>query len=335
MLASGDVHPNPGPASSDTSSVTSDDSLMQFLNVPNQLSLVHYNVQSLSHKVDCLAAELASFDVLTFSETWLSDSVNTSDILIHGFQEPIRKDRPGDNHGGVIAYVKEQINFVRRQDLELLNVECIWLELRLCNNKRVLLGTFYRPPNSNAHYLNLIENSIGLAFDTGIRDIIITGDFNLNTLVDTSRKKIESFCLMFGLNQCIEEPTHFTEHSSSVIDLLFVSNQSSLALSGVGDPFLQQNVRYHCPIYGLFKFRKQNSKHIERHIWRYNDGNFDMLRQNMADVNWDGLKNEDVNTYTCNVTSAIVDVSKQCIPNKIITINPREPPWINRDQAQN
>ena len=96
------------------------------------------------------------------------------------------KDRPGNNHGGVIAYVKEQINFVRRQDLEILNVECIWPESRICNNKRVLLGTFYRPPNSQAHYLNLIENSIGLAFNTGIKYIIITGDFNLNTLVDSS-----------------------------------------------------------------------------------------------------------------------------------------------------
>ena len=282
LLAAGDVHPNPGPASSDTSSDTSDNSLMHLLNVPNQLSIVHYNVQSISHKVDYLAAELASFDVLTFSETWLSDSVTTSDILIHGFQEPIRKDRHGDNHGGVIVYVKEQINYVRRQDLEILNVECIWLELRLCNNKKVLLGTFYRPPNSNAHYLTLIENSIGLAFDTGIRDIIITGDYNLNTRIDNSRKKIESLCQEFGLNQCIEEPTHFTEHSSSTIDLLLVSNQSSLALSGVGDSFLQQNVRFHCPIFGLFKFRKHISKRIKRNIWRYNDGNFDMLKQNLA-----------------------------------------------------
>ena len=116
---------------------------------------------------------------------------------------------------------------------------------------------FYRPPNSDANYQTQIETSFGLATDTGITDIIITGDFNHNVLTDTSRRKVDSLCQQNSLLQCITEPTNYTEHSSSIIDLLFVSNDASLVLSGVGEPFLQQEIRYHCPIFGIFRFCKR------------------------------------------------------------------------------
>ena len=37
---------------------------------------------------------------------------------------------------------------VRRPEFEILNVESVWIEVRL-NHKRLLVGTFYRPPNSD------------------------------------------------------------------------------------------------------------------------------------------------------------------------------------------
>ena len=68
---------------------------------------------------------------------------------------------------------------IRRRDIELPNVECIWLEIH-SNNKKILFGTFYRPPNSTSLTLTNIETSIGLAIDANIPDVIITGDFNLD-----------------------------------------------------------------------------------------------------------------------------------------------------------
>ena len=71
----------------------------------------------------------------------------------------------------------------------------------------------------NAVYLAHIEDSISLAIDTGIPELIITGDFNLNLFNQQAFRKIHSICTQFSLCQCIDEPTHYTEHSSSVIDL--------------------------------------------------------------------------------------------------------------------
>ena len=67
-------------------------------------------------------------------------------------------------------------------------------------------------------------------------------------------RKINPLCQQFSLFQSISEPTHFTENSSSLIDLLLVSNKDRIIVSGVGDPFLHQDIRYHCPVFGVFNF---------------------------------------------------------------------------------
>jgi len=125
-------------------------------------------------------------------------------------------------------------------DLEVNRLESIWVELKLCNNKPILFGLFYRPPNSDATF-SQIEDSINLAVNSGISDIIITGDFNLNTQASSSCTKVESLCQQNNIQQLISEPTHFTEHSSSIIDLMFVSNKDTVVAADVGEPFLQQH----------------------------------------------------------------------------------------------
>ena len=85
-------------------------------------------------------------------------------------------------------YVRNNIFSCRRNDLEFLDIECVRTEVKTHNIKQ-LIGTFYRPPNSNNTVISTIEDSVGLAFDTNIKDILITGDFNLDTLKHASNKK--------------------------------------------------------------------------------------------------------------------------------------------------
>ena len=199
LLFAGDIHRNPGPSTSSSvssissSSTSMSNSLFSTLNVTHNLSFVHYNVQSILSKLDTLYAELYEFDILAFTETWLNPAVDPTDLFLDSYCEPERKDRPGDSHGGIMIYIKEVIRYKCREDLEPRNVECIWLELANCN-RRLLFGLFYRPPSSDAEYLTSIENPIALAVDTGISDIIITGDFNLDILNERTGRKIETIC---------------------------------------------------------------------------------------------------------------------------------------------
>ena len=78
----------------------------------------------------------------------------------------------------------------RRTDLELPNIECIWVEVNI-HHRKFLLGTFYRPPNSSAQTLSSIEDSTSLAFDSNITDVFITRDVNLDTLKATTKNKLQ------------------------------------------------------------------------------------------------------------------------------------------------
>jgi hypothetical protein len=328
MILSGDIHPNPGPASnSDTlSNNSSPISISNTSQINSNLSFIHYNVQSLLPKIDVLGIELRDFDLLAFSETWLSDEVSSDDLIITSFKKPERKDR-NDGYGGVTVYVKNTIQYKRRLDLELNDIECIWLELSVVK-KKILFSIMYRPPNSSANYLNSLNDSINLAYDTGIKDIIITGDFNLNVLHAPSQRKINTLCQQYGLTQIIEEMTHYTEHSSSIIDLIFVNDVENVVLSGVGDPFLDQNQRFHCPIFCFLKHKKPKIKSFTRNVWLFDKANFDLMRQNALTTDWTDTYDDNTDTYCSNITDKIKLLAHQCIPNRKVTIKPSDPPWI-------
>ena len=152
------------------------------------------------------------------------------------FQDPFRRDRIVDSHGGVIVYVKRGIPCKRRLDLELVNIECVWIEI-IVKNKKLLIGTFYRPPTASPIVISDIENSVGL----------------------------------------INDPTHYTETSFSIIDIVLVSNSHSVELSGVSEPFLSQDFRNHCPVYVIFSFKKPLLKSFLRELWLYNQGGFNLF----------------------------------------------------------
>ena len=55
-----------------------------------------------------------------------------------------------------------EIMYILKEEL-ILNYQI----LNVCiHNRKMLLGTFYRPPNSLPAVLDSIENSIGIAFDS-------------------------------------------------------------------------------------------------------------------------------------------------------------------------
>ena len=79
----------------------------------------------------------------------------------------------------MVIYVRDSIYCKRRNDLEVQGLEAAWVEIRI-KSKTLLVGGFYRPPNSNAAYFELISESIDRAYNTNITDIFILGDFNYN-----------------------------------------------------------------------------------------------------------------------------------------------------------
>lgn len=328
LLISG-IERNPGPVSNDSSSFSDTNFTFDNNILRDNFSIVQYNIQSINNKLDAIESELRNFDIIALSETWLDDRIPDEDLRMNGFNL-FRRDRAGDHHGGICVYIKESIYCRRRFDLELRDVENIWLEVSIYN-KRSLIGTFYRPPNSPANILSSIEDSISLAFDTNIQNIFITGDFNLDTLKQTTNRKINDICQHFNLEQVINEPTHYTETSASIIDLFFTSQKNLVVLSGVGEPFLEQNIRYHCPIYCVLKLKKPANATYMRHIWLYDRGNYEALSDELMHTNWNELKNSDIEIYASNIVDKILNTASNYIPNKTIKIRTSDPPWLTNN----
>ena len=136
------------------------------LNHLSKFSVCQLNVQSLlagvdpkKHinsqvsKLDEIYTTLVTdnkFDVISLSETWLTDIHSNEDIAIENYIT-FRKDRSSGRGGGLVVYVLNDISSIRRHDLEQYVTACeiIWLELCYGTHK-VLLGTCYRPPGQNA-----------------------------------------------------------------------------------------------------------------------------------------------------------------------------------------
>ena len=53
---------------------------------------------------------------MVFSETWLNASIPNENIILSSFHNPDRNDRERDSHGGVLVYVKDYIDKIRRND---------------------------------------------------------------------------------------------------------------------------------------------------------------------------------------------------------------------------
>ena len=130
-----------------------------------------------------------------------------------------------------------------------------------------------------------------------------------------AKRKIDILCTQFSLHQAIKQPTYYTERSSSLIDIILVNNKDSLIFSGVGDSFLNQVQRYHFPVYGILKYVKPKTKSFTRHIYSYDKGNFDLLREKASSFDWNILQDDDIDIYASNIENKLILLSRECIPN--------------------
>jgi hypothetical protein len=95
LQRSGDIHTNPGPDSNSSEFSYSLSSSVNdiFESFKNSLSFVHYNLQSFPHNRDILQRELQHFDIISFTETWLSNNIESDSISFEKFSSPFKKDR--------------------------------------------------------------------------------------------------------------------------------------------------------------------------------------------------------------------------------------------------
>ena len=209
LTISHNIHPNPGPT----------------FNGRPLIKLCNFNARSIKveQRFDLMKEKLTpTFDIITVTETWLKNIHKDSDYKIPNYNGPMRLDRPEGIAGGVMIWAKQTIISKRRKDLEQKGLELVWVEM-MSDNKKFLVGTCYRQPAGDytAKFWEYLQDSLNLARQTGIFNIILTGDFNADGRHnETAIKALKSFLDNNNLHQHVTKPTRIVDGSANKLDLI-------------------------------------------------------------------------------------------------------------------
>ena len=191
-------------------------------------------------------------DVYGICESFLNSSISDDFVNVKGFRM-VRKDRSYSIGGGLVLYIKENIEYKRRVDLEdnlCFTVETIWVELKL-TCKPILLCLAYRPPKYNSTFTNQWIQSIKQCLVSAYSEnkpIVLMGDINVDLANDrTYEKGFKNDWLdvitNFDVQQYVTEYTRVTENTASLIDHIYVSNDlkvvnCTVVKSGLSDHYI-------------------------------------------------------------------------------------------------
>ena len=96
---------------------------------------------------------------------------------------PSSEDRTASG-GGVFIATKYSLITAEESDLDD-NCEIIWVSIEFSNSKRLLLASYYRPPDSKVQLLDSMIPSFNKCINKNKRqhpNVIIGGDFNMSDM---------------------------------------------------------------------------------------------------------------------------------------------------------
>ena len=195
--------------------------------------MAHLNIRSLWNKIDLVRQTIKSsnLDMMSLSESWLNESMNSSLINIPGYL-CIRHDRSWTENnatkkgGGICCYVKDNIQVSHVEfNMSTKDIELLWISLNFPKSKKLIIGNVYRPPEGNVKsFCDLLDSTLTLIRDkqNNSHEIFILGDFNINvrTPSNPETKLLKWFEQRSSLKQIITDVTRYS-NLNSCIDLIF------------------------------------------------------------------------------------------------------------------
>ena len=305
------------------------------------LTFVVANCNGMTGKKPVVEQMLESLnpDVFVAVESKVDSSILDAEILPAPYR-PIttRKDR-AKGGGGVLIATKEGIiaePLTEEESAVHPTCELCWSKIHLKNKESMIVGAYYRPPDSNKMDLHHLNTSITNVLNKFNRSkIVLAGDFNLSgihwpTLSHTpgkpKKEECEDLLRITAENNLIQMNEHPTR-KNNILEL-FLTSTPELVTSCTTGPGISDHD--HIVIAKMELTTKQNRKE-PRTI------------QLFKKANWDGLRNSIINATSrflsnCPDTKPIEDNwkffketlltgLKQFVPNK--TVSGRyNLPWI-------
>ena len=307
------------------------DSSCEILKRNPGLNIMHLNICSLYRCIDEIRTffEQSQYDVLSFSETMLDETIPDACISINNYAM-VRKDR-NRNGGGIIVYVKKNIIFNVREEFADNELEMLVLEIEREKQKPLLICVWYRPPNSKPSLFDNVNDAFD-KFESMDLDIILLGDLNCDVSSKNPNihtKRLIELAENYRLTQLIDKPTRVTQASSTTIDLIFTSDSNKVNFSDV----VQVGLSDHYMVvlsWGRTKRNKSDHKYvISRAVNKMDVDNFkkDLSNQTWADVL---TENDAVKAYK-KWMSTFRSIIDKYAPLKKRRVRQKNVPWITNE----
>jgi len=240
----------------------------------------------------------------------------------------VRRDRRTGPGGGVAMFIKQNLNWTRRADLERKSLESMWIEIIVNKSKNFLLTSFYRPPKGSKylkHDFNEHFNEQLTAASKDSKEIILLGDLNTDYLVNTDNDNVKQSLTLNGFQQHITKPTRITKNSSTLIDII-ATNKSNIARTDVIPLSLSDHDMVIC-------IRKQNhTKYKEKYVTsrNYSRYNQNELKTDLKNTDFSTVINsKNVNEAVERFTKIMNDIFNRHAPLVKKRVKGKPTPWLD------
>lgn len=230
---------------------------------------------------------------------------------------------PIDNKcGGIITLYRNNLKVTQLcPNLMFQGIENILLEIKLVNKSLYVCGLYKHPYVKPKCVQKHIENILNLIPKKS--NLIIAGDFNIdlqkkNSILDT--RNFMDKMLSKNLYQVINAPTRITDHSSTLIDHIYIRTNNRL---NIRRGIMLQSISDHlCTFISLTK-QEKNHANIPQKTRILNDVNIELFKNKLSDIH-----NAVTNNLTCSTnyiwnlfTNNIKSMYEECFPLKTLSKN--------------
>ena len=279
--------------------------ISNFKNSSN-FSLMSLNIQSLPSKfsdfeelINELSSNNCSFDVICLQEIWRIS--NPDMYLLDNYHNLVYKSRKDNVQGGGVGfYLKKSVKFKQLDDISIFIdkvIETFFIEVEICSNKKIIIGSIYRPNSSTINIsasdqLSQFNDSLNTIFSSlGNKKVYILGDVNIDILKFESHKPTANYVdsiFSLGCLQIVTKPTRCTHRSSSLIDHIITNVLCPKYVSGV----LISSISDHFPVFCFLDQLREPSTHKTVTSRNFSQANINKFKDTLSKTSWQPTLNE-------------------------------------------
>ena len=269
----------------------------------DKISVLSLNIQSLPAKFAEFSELVSEFtscpDVICLQETW--KVIDNSMFPLNNYHILETNTRSVARGGGVGIYIKQNLSYKILKQYSVFSeriFESLFIELSLANNKKIVIGSIYRPGTVSPGMtfteqftqFSEILSTLLADISSEYEHVFIYGDFNLNIL-DLSNKFIADYVetiFSYGFLQLITRPTRVSGNSATLLDHILTNSTVNCHNSYI----LCSRLSDHFPVIHQIDFKKEKTKPKSFESRNFSQENINKFKNSLLNYRWNHVTNQ-------------------------------------------